>query len=95
MATVLIKDDIYKIISKIARRENTSEDELINKVLEKSLESEEFEVDIPDYLISNKDTYNPNPSKEELYSIVGIIDSPTEDFNIVKAVEDSNVRKWD
>ena len=38
MATVLIKDDIYKIITKIARRENTSEDELINKVLEKSLE---------------------------------------------------------
>ena len=90
MATVLIKDDIYKIITKIARRENTSEDELINKVLEKSFENES-EVDIPDYLIANKNTYDPNPSKEELYSIVGIIDSPTEDFNIVKAVEDSNV----
>ena len=94
MATVIIKGEIYKIITKIAKRENISEDEVINKVLEKSLENES-EVDIPDYLIANKDTYNPNPSKKELYSIAGIIDSPTEDFNIVKAVEDSSVRKWD
>ena len=35
MATVLIKDDLFKSISEIAKRENTTEEELLNEMIEK------------------------------------------------------------
>lgn len=43
--------------------------------------------------IANKDIFNPNPTEEELNSIVGISQAP-KDFDVVKALEDSSVRKW-
>ncbi|MCL2115473.1 MAG: hypothetical protein FWH29_04555 [Methanobrevibacter sp.] len=42
--------------------------------------------------ILNKDTYNHNPSKEQLNSIVGLMDAP-EGFDVVKTVENASVRK--
>ena len=47
MSNALIKEDIYKTISKIAKRENTTEDDIINELLSKGIEDridEEYDV---------------------------------------------------
>lgn len=62
MATVSINDDIYKTISKIAKKENTTEDKIINDVLKKEINNKTRNT-IPDYLIGNKDTYDPDPER--------------------------------
>jgi len=88
-----IKPNLLKIISKIAKSEKITEEKAINEIIEKGIEAKRKNK-IPEHLIANKDTYNPNPTKKELNSIVGIIEAP-EGFDVVEAVNDVRVRKWE
>ncbi|MDR0912680.1 MAG: hypothetical protein LBM96_08810 [Methanobrevibacter sp.] len=85
MSIVVDNPNILKSIRRIAKRENKSEDKVLEDIIERGLKSTEPQ--IPEHLISNKDTYNPNMTKEELNSFVGIADAP-KGFDVVKAVED-------
>ena len=88
-----IKDNLLKMISKIAKDGKVTEEKVINEIMEKGIETK-TKNKIPEHLIANKDTYNSNPTKEELNSIVGIMEAP-EGFNVVEAVNDVRVRKWE
>ncbi|MDR2624562.1 MAG: hypothetical protein LBC39_08405 [Methanobrevibacter sp.] len=72
MTTVLkeikINVELLKAIEKRAKNENTTEDKIFNEVIEKGLEKKEPE--IPEHLILNKDTYNPDHKR--LMSMAGI-----------------------
>ena len=59
--TINIKPDLLKTISKIAKRENTTENKVINDLIAKGIE--ESEPKIPEHLITNKDTYNHDPKR--------------------------------
>ena len=59
--TVKIESELFKTIEEIAKKENTT----INNVIKQGIEKIKNKNKIPDYLIGNKDTYNPDP-KENL-----------------------------
>ena len=42
MTTVSIEDNLFEIISKIAKRENITEEELLKEMIEKRIEEEEM-----------------------------------------------------
>jgi len=88
-----LNSHLLKKISEIADNEKITENEAIKKILERGIKNN-TKNKIPEHLIANKDTYNPNPTKEELNSIVGIMEAP-EGFDVVEAVNDVRVRKWE
>ena len=88
-----IKPNLLKKINEIAKNEKISEEKAVNEIIEKGIEVK-TKNKIPEHLIANKNTYNPNPTKEELNSIVGIMEAP-EGFDVVEAVNDVRVRKWE
>lgn len=88
-----INPDLLKKISEIAKDKKISEDKALNETLEKEI-GVKMKNKIFEHLIVNKDTYNPNPTKEELNSIVGIIEAQ-EEFDVVEVVNDIRVRKWE
>lgn len=93
--TIKIEDinlDLLKKVFKIAKDEKISEKQAINEIIKKGIETKRKNK-IPEYLIANRDTYNPNPTKKELNSIVGIIETPKR-FDVVGVVNDVRVRKW-
>ena len=97
---IIIEPNIFKAISQKAENEGTTVNKIINDILKKEVKIEETPIEKIERLtngkikIANKDTYNPNPTKEELNSIVGIMDAP-EGFDVVEAVEDARNRKWE
>ena len=44
MATVLIKDDLFKSISKIAKKQNTTESKIVNEAIESFLNNDNDEI---------------------------------------------------
>jgi len=88
-----LNPNLLKKISEMAKDKKITEDETMIELLERGIENK-TKNKIPEHLIANKDTYNPNPTKEELNSIVGIIEAP-EGFDVVEAVNDVRVRKWE
>ena len=95
-----IDQEVFKVISKIAKDENTTENKIINQVLKKEIEitkkeplAEKIErLSNGKITVINKDRYNPNATKEELNSIIGIATAPL-GFNPVEAVKE--VRRGD
>jgi len=78
-----IDPKLFKTISKIAKKENTT----INDVIKQGIEKIEKEtIKIPDHLIMNKDTYNPDP--ERMKRMIGIIktDKPVD---VAKEISES------
>jgi len=66
--TINIKPDLLKAVSKIAKKEGISENKALNEIIEKGIETKTKEktrtrTKIPNYLIANKDTYDPNPDR--------------------------------
>jgi len=83
---IKIDSKIFKPISKIAKKENTTETKLINQMLESALEIKtKKENKIPDHLIMNKDTYKPDHKKTK--ELVGIIKTK-EPFDTLKAIRE-------
>lgn len=87
---IKIDDKLLKSINNIAKRKNTTEDEVFNEVIEKGLES--AEVKIPEYLIGNKDTYNPDPKR---FLESGGIIKGCKPFNAVKLVREVRSGDYD
>jgi len=79
-----IKPDLLKSISKIAKREGISESKVLNEVLKIGIETK-TKSKIPDYLIANKDTYNPDPQR--LMNSAGFIKG-SKPFSAIKLVEE-------
>jgi len=57
-----IKPNLLKAISEIAIEENIPEEQVLEDMIEKGIERR-TKNKIPEELITNKDTYNPNPKK--------------------------------
>ena len=97
-AKIKIEPNIFKAISKRAKNEGTTVNKIINDILKREVKNKETAIERVERLtngkaeILNKDTYNNNPTKKDLNSIVGLMDAP-KGFDVVKAVEDANVRK--
>ncbi|GAA5819768.1 MAG: conserved hypothetical protein partial [Methanobrevibacter sp. CfCl-M3] len=101
MTTVEIEPKLLKTIIKIAKKENKTENSIINDALKKGLENRESKevafarmerLTNGKIKILNKDTYNPNPTDEELNSIVGIVKAP-KGIDPVKALLDLRMGK--
>jgi hypothetical protein len=88
MATISKKIDIdleiFKTISKIAKKENTTETQIINQMIKKGLENSKTP-EIPEHLIMNKDTYNPDSKRTK--ELIGIIKTK-EPFDTAKAIRE-------
>jgi hypothetical protein len=69
--TLNIDKDIIKTIKVIALNKNSTQTEIINYYLKKGLESEDTKNKIPEYLITNKKTYNPDKIRKK--KMAGII----------------------
>ncbi|MDR0911815.1 MAG: hypothetical protein LBM96_04340 [Methanobrevibacter sp.] len=79
---ITLEPCIFKIISKIAKNEGKTENEVVNAIIKNSFEIKEdiFEeiekLSGGKAIVRNKEKYNPNPTKKEYYSICGIAKSP-------------------
>ena len=82
-----IDQEIFKIIKKMAKNKNTTEDELINSILKKEFFDSQNK--IPEHLIANKDTYNPN--HEKIMKSAGIIETK-KPFDTAKAIKEVRSR---
>jgi len=69
--TLNIDKDIVDSIKIIAKNKKSTQTEIINEYLKRSLEAEDEKNKIPAYLIANKKTYNPD--KERKKNMAGII----------------------
>ena len=78
-----IEPDLLNKISRIAKDKNTTENKIINDILKRGVETTENK--IPDYLIGNKDTYNPDPERRR--KMAGIVKN-CKPFNAVKLVRE-------
>lgn len=85
-----IKPILLKKINKIAKKEKITEKEAIIQILEKGLEFKSKNK-IPDHLIANKDTYNPD--HERLMSFSGIIETD-EPVDVEKVIREVRTREY-
>ncbi|KZX10980.1 hypothetical protein [Methanobrevibacter curvatus] len=83
MSIVVDNPNILKSISRIAKRENKPETKVLEEVIKKGLK--ETEPKIPEHLIANKDTYNPDPKR--LMESAGFIKG-VKPFNAVELVRE-------
>ena len=67
-----IKPDLLNEISEMTKNKNISEEEVVIELIEEGIEIY-IKNKILEYLATNKDTYNSNLTKEELNSIVEIM----------------------
>ncbi|MDR2623504.1 MAG: DUF6364 family protein [Methanobrevibacter sp.] len=81
-----IDKDIIKSIKIIAINRNSTQTEIINEYLKKGLEAEEDKNKIPEYLIANKENYNPD--KERKKKMAGII-KVKKSFDAVELINSS------
>lgn len=75
----------------MAKKENKSEIKVLEDVIEKGIKiikKEEFK--IPEYLIGNKDTYNPGPERLMKFAGIGSTDKL---FNAVELVREMRERR--
>ena len=80
---VEIDTDVFQTIKGIAKDKKTTEKKLINDILKKEIETTKNK--IPEYLIANKDTYNPDP--ESFLKNAGFIKN-VEPFDAVKLIRE-------
>ncbi|MDR1819658.1 MAG: DUF6364 family protein [Methanobrevibacter sp.] len=83
--TLNLDKDVIKTIKVVALNKNSTQTEIINEYLRKGLEAEKDKNKIPDYLIANKTTYNPDPDR--IMKSSGFIKG-VEPFDAVKLVKE-------
>ncbi|MDR0911437.1 MAG: hypothetical protein LBM96_02410 [Methanobrevibacter sp.] len=81
-----INPNLLKTISEIAKKENKTETKVLEDIIEKGIKSKKNK--IPDYLIGNKDTYNPDPDR--IMKSGGFIKG-VKPFNAVKLVREIRI----
>ena len=84
--TLNIDKDIMDSIKVIAKNKNSTQTEIINEYLKKSVEAEDKMNKIPSYLIANKKTFNPDKQRKK--NMAGIIKGK-KPFNAVDLVNSS------
>ena len=90
---VEIDTKLFETISEIAKGENISENEVIEIAIKDFKKELLFKkIEERGGKIANKDTYDPTSKGFE--SLCGTIDVP-EGFDVVKAVNDSRIGKYD
>jgi hypothetical protein len=77
-----IEPKLLKKIEMIAEKENIEENKILNEIIKKGLETINK---IPDELIVNKDTYNPNPERRMKFAGIIKTDEP---FDTKKALNE-------
>jgi hypothetical protein len=85
MKNMKIKPDLLETIEKIAKDKNTSENKILNEIIEKGLGKIKSNEKIPSYLIANKKTYSPDP--ERFMKMAGIIITE-KPFNAVEILDE-------
>ena len=85
-----INPNLLKAISIKAEKENKTETEVLEDVIERGLEDKNNK--IPNYLIGNKDTYNPDFKRRRRFAGIGSSDKP---FNAVKLVREVRRGNYD
>ena len=88
---IKIEDKFLDIINNIAKRENITKTEVINDMIEKGIETKRKNK-IPDHLIANKDTYDPDPKR--FLESAGFIKG-CKPFNAVKLVREVRSGEYD
>jgi len=85
-----IKDNLLKMISKIAKDGKVTEEKVINEIMEKGIEVK-TKNKIPEHLIANKDTYDPD--SELTRELIGIIKTK-KPFDTAKAIREVRNREY-
>ena len=85
-----IKDNLLKRISKIAKDGKVTEEKVINEIMEKGIEVK-TKNKIPEHLIANKDTYDPD--SELTRELIGIIKTK-KPFDTAKAIREVRNREY-
>ena len=85
-----IKPNLLKTISKIAKNENIMEKKALNEIIEKGIKTK-TKNKVPDHLIANKDTYNPNPERRMKFAGIFKTEAP---FDVDKAIKEIRTRKY-
>ena len=80
-----IDQKLLETISKIAKDENATEQEIMTKIIKKGIENIQNKNKIPEHLLMNKDTYDPDPKRTE--ELIGIIEL-NEPFDSKKAIRE-------
>lgn len=84
--TITLDKNIFKSLKKVAIDREISQNQLMNDYIVKGLKNEEkTKSKIPEHLILNKDTYNPDPEKRRESAGIGTTDKP---FNAVKLIRE-------
>lgn len=80
--TITINKSIFKALKKVAIDKEISQNQLMNNYIIEGLKNEDKNKNkIPEHLILNRDTYNPDP--ERFLRMAGIV-KDCEPFNAVK-----------
>ncbi|KZX15043.1 DUF6364 family protein [Methanobrevibacter curvatus] len=88
--TLNLDRDIINSIKIIATNKNSTQTEIITEYLKKGLELEDEKNKIPENLIANKNTYNPDPERRMKFA--GIIKAK-KPIDLTKTLEE--VRKME
>jgi len=88
--TITLDKDIFKSLKKVAIDREISQNQLMNDYIVTGLKNEEkgkskLLKQIPEHLILNKDTYNPDPDR--LMKMAGIVKG-CKPFNAVKLIRE-------
>ena len=81
---IKIESELLNKISEIANLENKTENKVLNELIKKGIEDKN-KIKIPDHLILNKDTYNPDSEGER--ELIGIIKTK-KPFDTAKAINE-------
>ena len=84
--TITIDKNIFKSLKKVAIDREISQNQLMNDYIAEGLKNEEKpKSKIPEHLILNKDTYNPDPERLLKMAGIGTTDKP---FSAVKIIRE-------
>jgi len=81
--SIEIPRDVLAKVKSIATKKGTTQNKIMNDLIAKGIEKSESK--IPEHLITNKDTYNPNP--ERVMKMAGVIKG-CKPFNAVELVRE-------
>lgn len=87
---IKIEAKFLKCINKIAKRENTTKTKIINDMIERGIETK-TKNEIPDYLIGNKDTYDPDPKELEKMAGMFSTDKPFDAVELVREMRSGDL----
>jgi len=87
--TITLDKNIFKSLKKIAIDREISQNQLMNDYIVEGLKNEtKKKSKIPEHLILNKDTYNPDPERRRASAGIGTTDKPFSAVKIIRKMRD-------